>query len=698
MNAEVQTKVTASHLQRKAYLYIRQSTLHQVLENTESTRRQYALRQRAVALGWPFEAIIVLDEDQAHSGASTAGREAFQRLVTEVSMGRAGIVLGLEVSRLARNSADWHRLLEICAVTSTLILDEDGIYDPAYFNDRMLLGLKGTLSEAELHFMRARMRGGLLNKAKRGDLVLPLPIGLVYDGEDRVVLDPDQQVQGTIRLFFETFRRTGAASAVVKTFEKDGIPFPRRATGRGVRSDLLWGKLELCQALHILRNPRYAGAFFYGRTRSRKKLEGGFSVIPLPRDQWHTLLVGAHPGYISWEEYERNQHILRDNALAYGTDHRMSPPREGPALLQGLLICGVCGYRMTVHYHRYARGLTPEYLCQRRTAVRNGENRCQAIGGTELDRAIGNLLLETLTPLALEVALNVQQEFQSRLEDADRLRRAQVDRAGYEADLARRRYMQVDPQNRLVADSLEADWNQRLRVLAEAKQEYERQRQTDQQMLTEQQRNQILALATDFPRLWRDPNTPARERKRMLRLLIEDVTVLKDRQITAHVRFKGGASKTLTLPLPANEIGQRKTSPEAVIEINRQLDRHGYRQIASMLNASGFLTGTGRPFDGLAVAQICRKHQLKNRYNRLREAGFLTSKEMAQKLDVCEKTIRQWRRNGLIHGYPCIDGNLYLYEAPRQDLPPKNKGSKLIQRLRNMKVVCARGQEVQYEA
>ena len=698
MNAEAQTKITAGHLQRKAYLYIRQSTLHQVLENTESTRRQYDLRQRAVALGWSFEDIIVLDEDQAQSGASTAGREAFQRLVTEVSMGRAGIVLGLEVSRLARNSADWHRLLEICAVTNTLILDEDGIYDPAYFNDRMLLGLKGTLSEAELHFMRARMRGGLLNKAKRGDLVLPLPIGLVYDGEDRVVLDPDRQVQETLRLFFETFRRTGAASAVVKAFEKQGISFPRRAMGKAVRGDLLWGKLELCQALHILRNPRYAGAFFYGRTRSRKKLEGGFSVIPLPRDQWHTLLLGTHPGYISWEEYERNQRILHDNALAYGTDHHTSPPREGPALLQGLLICGLCGFRMTVHYHRYVRGLTPEYLCQRRTAVRNAENRCQAICGTGLDQAIGNLLIETLTPLALEVALNVQQEFQSRLEDADRLRRAQVDRAAYEAELARRRYMQVDPQNRLVADSLEADWNQKLRALAEAKQEYERQRQADQQMLTEQQRSQILALATDFPRLWRDPNTPDRERKRMLRLLLEDVTVLKGKEITVHVRFKGGATKTLMLPLTVNEMGQHKTSTEAVAEIDRMLDHHGYCEIASMLNARGFLTGTGRPFNGLSVAQICRTRHLKSRYNRLRKAGFLTSKEMAKTLDVCEKTIREWRRNGLLRGQACIDGNLYLYEAPPQDLPPKNKGIKLIDRRRNMKVVHACGQEVQYEA
>ena len=273
-----------------------------------------------------------------------------------------------------------------------------------------------------------------------------------------------------------------------------------------------------------------------------------------------------------------------------------------------------------------------------------------------------------------------------------------MDRAGYEADLARRRYMQVDPQNRLVADSLEADWNQKLRALAEAKQEYERQRQADQQMLSEQQRSQIMALATDFPRLWRDPNTPDRERKRMLRLLVEDVTVLKGKEITAHVRFKGGATKTLMIPRPVNEMGQSKTSPEAVAEIDRMLDHHGYREIAAMLNVRGFLTGTGRLFSGESVAQICRTRRLKSRYNRLREAGFLTSKEMAKTLDVCEKTIREWRRNGLIQGHACIDGNLYLYEAPRQDLPPKNKGSKLIDRLRNMKVVHSRGQEVQYEA
>jgi DNA invertase Pin-like site-specific DNA recombinase len=695
MNFEAQTKVTASHLQRKAYLYIRQSTLHQVLENTESTRRQYDLRQRAVALGWPLEDIIVLDEDQGHSGASAAGRESFQKLVTEVSMGRAGIVLGLEVSRLARNSADWHRLLEICAITGTLILDEDGIYDPAHFNDKLLLGLKGTLSESELHFMRARMRGGLLNKAKRGELVLPLPIGLVYDSQGRVVLDPDQQVQETIRLFFETFRRTGAASATVRDFATQGLPFPRRALGQTVRGDLIWGKLEICQALHILRNPRYAGAFFYGRTRSRKKIGGGFSLIRLPRDQWHTLLIGAHPGYISWEEYERNQCIIRDNGMAYGADRRQSPPREGPALLQGLIICGVCGFRMTVIYHKYSRTVTPTYVCQQRTAVRDTESHCQSFSGTGLDRAIGDLLIETLTPLALEVALNVQEEFRTRLEDADRLRRIQVDRAAYEAELACRRYMQVDPENRLVADSLEADWNERLRALASAKQEYERQRQADEHMLSDQQRAQILALATDFPKLWRDPKTPDRERKRMLRLLVDDVTVLKDKQITAHVRFKGGASKTLTLPLPVNEFEQHRASTEVVAEIDRLLDHHGYREIASILNERGFRTGMGMPFNVLAVGRICRTRRLKSRYNRLRERGLLTLDEISKKLGVYEGTVRIWQQHGILRAYPVTDRNQCLYEDLGPNPPKKNRGIKLAAR---QKVTDVMSPEVQYEA
>src|SRR5450432_4060941 len=324
MTQDAHQKVKASHLKRSAYLYVRQSTLRQVLENTESTQRQYALRQQAVALGWPVDRVIVIDTDLGQSGASAADREGFQRLVTEVSLARAGIVLGLEVSRLARNSMDWHRLLEICALTDTLILDEDGVYDPAHFNDRLLLGLKGTMSEAELHVLRARLQGGIRNKARRGELKSPLPVGFAYDAGDRVILDPDKQVQETMRFFFETFRRTASACAVVKAFRQKGLLFPRRLKKGPNKGDLVWAELPHSRALHILHNPRYTGAFVYGRSRTRNNPNGGASYTRLPREQW-ILLKNAHAGYISWEQYEENLRRLQENAHTNGADRRKRP-------------------------------------------------------------------------------------------------------------------------------------------------------------------------------------------------------------------------------------------------------------------------------------------------------------------------------------------------------------------------------------
>jgi DNA invertase Pin-like site-specific DNA recombinase len=314
MIIETSQKVTASQLKRSAFLYIRQSTPRQVLEHSESTARQYALRKRAVALGWQNEQVVVIDSDLGQSGASSADREGFQKLVVEVSMGRAGIVLGLEVSRLARNSTDWHRLLEICAITDTLILDEDGIYHPADFNDRLLLGLKGTMSEAELHLIRARMRGGVLSKARRGELITPLPFGFAYDDAGRVVLDPDQQIQQAIRSVFDTFRRVGSALGVAKEFHRNDLQFPRLIRQPGCPVRVGWGALEHNRVTRILRNPRYTGAFFYGRTRFQKKLDGGGRVQPLPRQEWHTLILDAHPGYVTWQEYEENLRRLQENA------------------------------------------------------------------------------------------------------------------------------------------------------------------------------------------------------------------------------------------------------------------------------------------------------------------------------------------------------------------------------------------------
>ncbi len=697
MNPEVSQKVTARHLARKAYLYVRQSTLRQVMENTESTQRQYALRQRAIALGWPAEQVVTIDTDLGQSGASAADREGFQRLVTEVGLGRAGIVMGLEVSRLARNSSDWHRLLEICALADTLILDEDGIYDPAHFNDRLLLGLKGTMSEAELHLLRARLRGGILNKARRGELESPLPIGFVYDASTHVILSPDLQIQQAIRTLFQTFRRTGSATATVKYFRKEGLRFPRRIRCEVSGEQIVWADVEHSGVLRILHNPRYAGAFFFGRTRYNKVRGPGEHYRKLPREEWTALLPGVHAGYISWQEFEDNQRRLTENACAHGAERRHSPPREGPALLQGLVICGRCGQRMTVHYSWRAGSLAPCYVCQRE-GIQTGQPICQTVSGASLDQAVGKLLLQVMSPMAMEVALAVQEEIRVRALEADSLRRKQADRARYEAELARRRYMRVGPENRLVADVLEADWNARLRAQREAEEEYKRQREADQVSLDEQQRKRIAALATDVPRLWNDPKVPDRERKRIVRLLLEDVTLVKGQELTAHVRFRGGATRTLLLPLPLPVWALRKTNPKIISEVDRLLDDHTDAEIASILTERGFRTMVGKPIHPQMVWRVRHHYRLKDRYHRLRERGLLTLSEMARRLAVGSETIKSWRRIGLLCAFAYNDKGQYLYPPPGPDAPIRYKWKGISAKERSRRLAAHTSDEVQYEA
>ena len=693
---DAQRKVTAGHLARDAYLYVRQSSLRQVLENTESTKRQYDLRQRAVALGWAQEQIVVVDCDLGQSGASAVDREGFQRLVSEVGLGRAGIVMGLEVSRLARNNADWHRLLEICALTDTLLLDEDGVYDPAHFNDRLLLGLKGTMSEAELHMLRMRLQGGILNKARRGELQTPLPIGLIHDeSTGRVILDPDQQIRESIEMLFRTFARTGSALATVKEFRRQGLLFPRQVRNGPNKGKILWGQLTHTLVLRILHNPRYAGTFAWGRCRVRRLPDGRTVQQALPREQWTALLPDSHEGYITWEQYEQNLQQLRDNSAAHGDDRRKSPPREGPALLQGLVICAKCGQRMTVRYHQRREHLLPDYVCQRK-GIERCEPICAHIPGASIDEAIGQLLVETVTPVALEVSLAVQEELRSQHEEADRLRKTHVERARYDAELARRRYMRVDPDNRLVADSLEAEWNEKLRAVSEAQEEYERKHEDDQRALDEEQRRRILALATDFPRLWQDPTVPHRERKRMVRLLVEDVTIYNGNVLTLQVRFRGGATKTLTLPRPVHA-GLLRQTPKAVVEeIDRLLDHHTDGEIAEFLNKQALRSGEDKSFHRLMVQRIRRTYGLKKRYDRLRDAGMLTLEEVAAKLGVSTPTVKTWRRAGLLRAQRYNDKNECLYESPEDDAPVKHRRKGIY--TANGRLLSHRAKEVQCES
>ncbi len=667
--SDTSSKVTADHLRRSAYLYVRQSSLHQVTHNTESTRRQYDLRGRAIALGWPSERVVVIDVDQGQSGASAADREGFQRLVADVSLNKAGIVLGLECSRLARNNADWHRLLQLCAFSNTLICDEDGLYDPATINDRLLLGLKGTMSEAELYFIRARLQGGILAKAARGELRVRLPVGFVYDATGAAVLDPDAGVRAAIGHLFATFEATGSARAVVKAFAAEGLSFPGRHLAGPHSGELYWVALRHESVLFTLHNPRYGGAYFYGRRRQVTDAEGRHRTLIKPRDEWTVLIPGAHEGYITFEAFETNQRTLLANAAAHGEERRAGPAREGPALLQGLVVCAKCGRRMSVKYHqRCDASLVPDYACQSE-GITSATPPCQTVCGAGVDSAVAALVLQQLTPLAIEAAFQVSAELTGRAAEAERIRLAGVERARYAADAARRRYLGVDPVNRLVADTLEADWNHKLRELADEQDAYERSRDTAAAPLNEEHRARIRALVTDLPALWADPKTPMRERKRLIRLLVTDVTLFKgDDHITAHVRLSGGATHTLEIPRPLTA-WEAHTTPQATIDvINELLGEHPIDEAVTMLNERGLTGGWGKPFSAASLAALCRLRNIPDLRQRLRDAGMLTVEEIALELGATTQTIKLWRRRGLLTGQRVDRRNAHLYH-PGQTRP-----------------------------
>ncbi|MBI5787682.1 MAG: recombinase zinc beta ribbon domain-containing protein [Candidatus Schekmanbacteria bacterium] len=568
-------------------------------------------------------------------------------------------------AKVAGHHLNWYRLVEYCILTKTLLLDEDGLYDPTDFNDKIVLGMKGTISEMELHMLQARMRGGLLNKARRGELKKSLPVGFVYDEAGRIRLDPDIRVQDALRLFFETFRRISTVCGTVRYFREQGIAFPERGLKGPRRQQVSWGRLKLSGARRILANLHYAGAYFYGSNRLHKYPDGRRRLEPLPREEWVVFIPEAHPGYITYQEFELNKQRLAQHNTRKG----VATVREGTALLQGLAICGRCGGRMAVVYHKYQSGLVPHYVCQPNEPG-GGPRICQSLTGRAMDEAVSNLVLAAITPLALEVSLSVQQELEARAQEIDRLRYRQVERAQYEVELAKRRYMQVDPDNRLVAATLEADWNERLCALAAAETAYEQQRQAERFRLDEEKRAQVLALAADFPRLWSNLATPMRERKRVLRLLIEDITLLKLKEqakIAIQVRFRGGATQRLEIPA-AVPFGQTYTTPPAVVaEIDRLLEVHGDEEVARLLNGQGLKSGRGQTFTAVSVASVRHRYGLPSKTERLHLHGMLTSNELAESLGIKPNTVRTWRRQGLLHGVECPDGR-YLYQPPDEKL------------------------------
>jgi len=510
-------KVSPAHLERVAIVYVRQSSIAEVRHHRESTQRQYALVKEAERLGWPAARVAVIDDDLGLSGRSADGRAGFRELVGRVCVGEVGAILGLEVSRLARSSADLQRLLELARLTDTLGIDADGIYDLGDFNDRLLLGLKGTMSEAELHLLAGRLEGAKRAAAERGELRVPLPVGLVYDEDGQTVMDPDEQVQAAVADLFAGFEQTGSAYGVVGAFA--GRRFPRRAYGGAWAGELRWGRLTHSRVLGVLSNPAYAGAYVYGRYRARRTVAPDGTIatkmVELPRSEWAVLIHDHHPGYVDWETFLRNRARLERNRTNAGE----RPPREGEALLQGILHCGGCGRQMSSRYQA-GRGY---YECAKSRANRVATPHCRSVRADALDRAVARRLLDALSPKEVALALAAADEVQYRRARATRAAELAVERARYEADRAERAFCACEPEHRLVARSLERRWEARLAVLAEAEQELAQARAAVAPLPP---REEVAALCADLPALWAAPTTSNRDRKRMLRTLIADVTLI----------------------------------------------------------------------------------------------------------------------------------------------------------------------------
>ncbi len=651
------TKIRPDHLDRLAVIYVRQSTLFQVRENTGSALRQYDLVKRAQDLGWTTASIQVVDQDQGHSGSSALGRDGFQWLVAEVGLGHVGAVLSLEVSRLARNSSDWHRLLEICALTDTLVIDEEGIYDPGWHNDRLLLGFKGSMSEAELHWLKSRLLGGKVAKAEQGALRFRLPIGLIYDPVGRIVLDPDEAVQAVVRLVFALFEQFGSALSVVTYFAEHHLRFPTRWWGGKQADELIWGRLSHGRVLNILHSPLYAGAYAYGRTQFRSRpLPGEEPRVKgrtrrLPQAEWAIVRLDQHSGYISWNQFLANQRQLDDNRTWRAEEHR-GAVREGPSLLQGTVLCGACGRRMSIRYQR--DGSLLMYECNQ--AHRQlGTKTCQTMRGDRIDRAVVQCFLEAIQPAHLEVALSALDSLEARAKQVERQWQRQIERAQYEADLAQRRYKVVDPDNRLVARSLEREWNEKLTEVEKLEREYALGPQPAALLLTATQREQIRSLAHDLPTVWHAPTTTFVQRKQLLRWLIKDVTLSKrGNVIDVAIRWQTEALTTLAIPRYKMSWEERQTSPHVVERVRELSPTHTNAQIAALLNEEGTQAGMGGAFTVRKIEWIRYAYHIpagcperpKAAPTGQRGDGRYSAKAAAALLNVDVSTIADWCKTG----------------------------------------------------
>jgi DNA invertase Pin-like site-specific DNA recombinase len=663
-------KITASHLSRTAVIYVRQSTLIQVERNTESTMRQYDLASRARQLGWPREAIRVIDGDLGISGSVTGQRDGFEGMVAEVALGQVGIILALEVSRLARDNAAWYRLLDLAGVCDTLVADADGVYHPALFNDRLVLGMKGIMSEAELHVLRARLEGGIRNKAARGELRRGLPVGLVWgEADGQIRFHPDEAVTGVIAAVFGQFAVCGSARATWLWLRAEGLRWPLQKvayTRRGGVPEITWVEPTYHAVHTTLTHPAYAGAYVYGRTRKERYLDPGGALRQrsrrLPRDQWEVLIPDHHPGFIDWDTYLANQARIGTNIRPQARQPGTGAVREGCALLQGLATCGTCGRKLAIFYAGPAK-CVPNYYCQGSAELVNGRGaRHMSVGGQAIDAAVAATFLAALAPAALDACLQAARQLEDGHDTALAQHQRQVEQARYNATRAERRYRAVDPDNRLVARGLEAEWETALRELADAEAELARRQTARPKTLTPQEKQAILALGDDLGQVWDAPTTTDKDRKQLLRTLLDEVNITPHRDDPGPhailvLRWKGGAISELIVPLRRRQPTIR--TDEDTIELIRRLAVHyPDAKIAGILNRQHRRTARGMSYTANRV-QSLRHHwriPCHQPSDQPQEGEPLTVTAAAHQLGIAPSTLLRWLNDGFVAGEQITPG------------------------------------------
>jgi DNA invertase Pin-like site-specific DNA recombinase len=641
------------HLGRTAMVYVRQSTPKQLVVHQESTRRQYQLAERAATLGWPQPRIVVVDEDLGRSGASSEARLGFQRLVSAIGLGEVGLVLVTEVSRLSRLNSDWHRVLELCAVFDTLIADDEGIYDLRDPNDRLVLGLKGTLFAAELHILQARMRAGLLNKARRGALELRLPVGLRRQPDGTVVLDPDEQVQWTLRTLFERFAILKNARAVQRSFQAEGLLMPRFVQDGTDQGHLVWVKPTYQMLTQVLTNPVYAGMFVYGRRvqQTRAGDPPHRFAHRLPEEEWEIVVSGVYPAFITEEQYARNREQLRANM--YNFIHRHpGAPREGTALVQGLVLCGRCGRRMQVQYSKQG----PRYVC-RDDAMRYATSTCQSFGQRYLDEAVCACFFEAVKPAQLDMLLAALSTLEQERQTREKGWQLRLERARYAVRLAERQYDAVDPENRLVARALEKRWNEALEALGHLEREYAVAQKTTLVPLTKEEQEAVRQLTLNVPAIWEAETTTMADRKRLVRTVIQEVTLTPTapRQATMTILWSGDVITSHEIVCPP--IGWHCLAPTALVERLRELaSRLPDHQIAELLNAEEVRTPTGKSWTAGRVASLRKQHAIVTACPIepgavvVRGDGLISTTEAARRLQVSRSLVNVWLAHGVLIG------------------------------------------------